>query len=118
MIKEEDVKIKILREARDLPHDKGLCYHDDRIVNEVALELIKNGFVIGSESEYGTAIISGIRESGTRYLENQRLHRKVLGASKKILFVLYSISLLIIGYILNLHSVKSFFSEIIGGFLK
>jgi hypothetical protein len=116
--KEEEIKLQILREASDLPEDKGLCYHNDRVANEIALELIYDGLVIGSESEYGNAFITGIREAGVKHLQNQKPYRKVLAISKKLLFVCYSIFLITIGYILNLDSVKNFFSELIGGFLK
>lgn len=118
MKKEEELKLQILREASDLPEDKGLAYHNDRVANEIALELIYDGLVIGSESDYGNALITGIREAGARYLENQKPHRKVLAVGKKVLFVCYSFLLISIGYILNLDSVRSFFSELIGGLLK
>jgi len=96
----------------------GLMWHEDRVANEVALELIYEDLVIGSESEHGTACITGIRDAGLDYLENQKLHMKALAGIRRVLFVLYSLALLAIGYVLNLDSVKTFLSNLIGKLFK
>jgi hypothetical protein len=118
MEREEEIKLQILREACDVKEGTGLAWHEDRVANEVATELINDGLVLGSVSEYGTACITAIRDAGLDYLERQRPHRKALAAGRRVLFVLYSLALLAIGYIVNLDSVKTFFSDLIGKFLK
>lgn len=118
MKKEEQLKRQILREARDMKEGTSLAYHADRMANAVALELIYDDLVLGSESEHGTACILGIRDAGVDYLEDQRPHRKALATGRRALFVLYSFALVAIGYILNLESVKTFFSDLIGNWLK
>jgi hypothetical protein len=115
---EEQLKRQILREARDMKEGTGLSYHADRMANTVALELIYDDLVLGSESEHGTACILGIRDAGVDYLEDQRPHRKALATGRRVLFVLYSFALITIGYILNLESVRTFFSDLIGNWLK
>ncbi|MBU0677655.1 MAG: hypothetical protein KJ626_06030 [Verrucomicrobia bacterium] len=118
MKREEEIKLQILREACDVKEGTGLAWHKDRVANEVAVELIDDGLVLGSVSEYGTACITGIRDAGRDYLDEQKPHKKALAAGRRVLFVLYSIALLAVGYIMNLDSVKTFFSDLIGKVLK
>ena len=118
MKSENDIRINILREATDLKPGTGLVYHQDRLANEIASELLDSGLVMGSISEHGTACITGIRDSGRDHIENQKPHRKALSLLRRLLFVAYSIGLLIIGYILDLDSVKAFFSELMANVLK
>ena len=114
---EEEIRLQILREVRNFPKGKGLGYPRDRLMNKIAVEMIDRGLVLGS-AKTGTACITGIREAGLKLLEEQKPHRKALAAGRRGLFVLYSFALLAIGYILNLDSVKTFFSDLIGKFLK
>ncbi len=118
MKREADIKLQILRESCDVKEGTGLAWHKDRIANEVAVELIDNGLVLGSVSEAGTACITGIRDAGRDYLEAQKPHKKVLAVGRRALFVIYSLALLAIGYIMNLDSVRAFFSNQIERFLK
>jgi hypothetical protein len=118
MKKEEEIRLQILRESREIREDTGLGYPNDQVANEIAVDMIRKGLVIGSESESGFACITGIREAGLEYLENRKPFRKVIALGGRIVFVLYSLVLLAIGYILNLDSVKTFLSNFIGRFLK
>jgi hypothetical protein len=118
MKREEKIKLQILREACDVKEGTGLAWHKDRCANEIAMELIDERLVVGSVSEYGTACITGIRDAGRDFLNGQNLHKKALAALRRVLFVFYSLALLAIGYIMNLDSVKTFFSDLIGKFLK
>jgi hypothetical protein len=54
MIRETEIKLQILRESCDVKEGTGLAWHKDRIANEVAVELIDNGLVLGSVSDAGT----------------------------------------------------------------
>ncbi|MEI8139042.1 MAG: hypothetical protein WCI03_04155 [bacterium] len=118
MKKEEEIRRQILREACKIAEGTALGYHEDRLANELAVELLAKGLVMGSVSEYGTACITGIRDAGREYIDSQKPHKRVLAISKKIFFLLYSILLVALGYILNLDSVKGFLSDTIGKMLK
>jgi hypothetical protein len=118
MKREEKIKFQILREVCDVKEGTGLAWHKDRCANEIAVELIDDGLVLGTISEYGIACITGIRDAGRDCLERQKPHKKALAAGRRVLFVFYSLTLLAIGYIMNLDSVKTFFSDLIGKFLN
>ncbi|MDD5704339.1 MAG: hypothetical protein PHR35_00320 [Kiritimatiellae bacterium] len=118
MTDEEQIRCQILREASSVREGTGLGYHGNQLANEIACELVHSGLVIGSVDECGNACIAGIRQAGTEYLEEKRPHRRALRIAKRLLFVLYSIALLLIGYVMNLDSVKEFLSELVGRLLK
>ncbi len=115
---EREIRLQILAEARDLDGRGGLCYpRSEPIVNDVACDLIAERLVTGT-LDHGTAVISGIRDAGLRVLRNSAPHRRVLQKFKKLFFVVYSIGLLAVGYVLNLDSVKKYFSDLVERILR
>lgn len=119
MNREEQIKINILNEAQDIAEGKGLGYSNDPLEISVARDLVYEELVVGHESDSGHGvIIMGIRDAGLKYLDAQKPHKRAISKLKKMMFVLYSMLLVALGYILNLDSVKTFFSDLIGGALK
>lgn len=118
MKREKEIRLQILREAREVKEGTGLGWPKDRVANEIACELISDGLALGSVSDYGNACITGIRDAGLEYLEDQKASRKMFVILRRVGFVLYSIILIIMGYIFNLDSVKAFFSDIMKNILE
>jgi hypothetical protein len=115
---EKEIRLQILAEARDLDGRGGLCYpRSEPVVNDVAGDLIEERLVTGTKDR-GTAVISGIRDAGLRELKNAEPHRRVLRKFQKLFFVVYSMTLLAVGYVLNLDSVKKYFSDLFERILR
>lgn len=123
MKREEEIRISILNEAKSCKNGTGtaLGYPNDELRNRIARELIEEGFVIGF-LDSPLAAITGIRNAGLEYLESKKFHKRAMSRLKKIGVAIYSLALVIFGfllnYILNLDSVKQFFSDLIGKYLK
>jgi hypothetical protein len=115
---EQQLRIQILGEVGGMATGQVLMYHKDPVVVDVAKELLFDGLVTGQVDEYGMVTLTGIRDAGREYLKSQQPHQRVLRVGKRALFILYSCGLLAAGYILNLDSVKKFFSDLAGKFLK
>jgi hypothetical protein len=116
---EAGIRIHILREIRDFRErekDGALLYSDEPEVS-VARELLYEYLVTGSDSN-GSVALTGIRDAGREALRNQSTPRRLWKRLKRVGFVIYSLVLVAIGYILNLDSVKHFLSELIGKYLK
>jgi hypothetical protein len=78
MRREEEIKISILKEARDVAEGKGLGYSKDPLEISVARELVSEELVIGHDSNVCSGvIITGIRDAGLDYLENRNQHNNV-----------------------------------------
>lgn len=122
MTREEEIQISILNEAKACPSGTALSYHKDPLENKIALELLEAGFVVGNIDQLGLPFITGIRDAGLEYLESKKFHKRAISRFKKMGFAVYSLALVIFGfllnYILNLDSVKQFFSDLIGKYLK
>lgn len=114
MIPENEIKRQILRQACDVRTGTGLAWNIDHVANAVAVELVREGFVSGSVSDLGTACITGIRDKGRVYLETQKPRRKFYVVGRRMLIALYSLAVLVFGYIMTLDSVRTFFSDFIG----
>ena len=117
MTREEKIRISILNEAKKC-HGKKFWHYEDPFKNKIALELIKEGLVVGDLGLSGLPFIIGIHDAGLEYLESKKFHKRVIARFKKMEFVVYSLALVIFGfllnYIFNLDPVKKFFSDLIG----
>lgn len=122
MTREEEIRISILNEAKDCQHGTALLYYKDPLEKQIALDLLEEGVVVGNRDSSGLPFITGIRDAGLEYLESKKFHKKAISRLKKMGFAVYSLALVIFGfllnYILNLDSVKQFFSDLIGRYLK
>jgi len=120
---EEEIRISILNEARDCKPETALGYPNNPLLNKIALELIEEGLVVGElSSSSGLPYITGIRDAGREYLESIKFHKRAISRFKKMGIAVCVFALIMLGYllkyILDLDSVKQFFSDLVGKYLK
>ncbi len=82
MNKEEEIRIAILKEATA---GNPMLYHKDPISARIALELVRDDFLVGEEDEYGFVAITAIREKGLKYLDSTRPIKKAVAVTRKVL---------------------------------
>jgi len=76
MKREEQIRIQILKEARDVKPGSALLYHEDPVTVSVAQEMLYDGLLTGSENEYGMITVTAIRDEGLAKLKaDERLER-------------------------------------------
>lgn len=121
MTREEEIRISILNEAINCQSGTALGYHSDPLASKIALELIEEGLVIGDLSSSGMPFITGIRDSGLEYLESKKFHKRAISRLKKMGLAVCALALVTLGYllkyILDLDSVKQFFSDLVGKYI-
>lgn len=115
---ENEKRLDILRQASVILPGRGLGWPSDLVANQIAVELIETGLVVGTVQSSGMGYITGIRSAGLEYLEGQKPHRRFLGVVwRGVKLVSFPLGC-VVGYVLSLDSVRKFFSDLVERVLK
>jgi hypothetical protein len=115
MASEKDTRIQLLRDAAGLKDGLRLVVNGEPETT-LARELLHEGLALGDDRN-GEVMLTGIRDSGREFLAGQTRSRRLLKILKKVAFAIYSLALLVLGYLFSLDSVKDFFSDLVERFL-